>query len=179
MKNLDTKRLQYPVLLTIAGTILLLVMVILPFASAKKEHKEKLTQNAEQMYVEEIEMTNADAVHISLVEFVHIYSHTFKQEFQKEISIVCIVLVAMFAVFAFFAMLMAIVKKPIGVMIFDILAMVVFGIIHYDFADRGVIPSRLYDWGIVNYLTYLIGGIVIAGAIWMLVKKRKLQHKNA
>lgn len=174
MKDLDKKSLRYPFLLTVAGAILLLVMIVLPFASAKKEHKEKLTQNAEQMYMEEIEMTNADAIHISLVEFVHIYSHTFKQEFQKEISIVCIVLVTMFTVFAFLAMLMAIVKKPIGVIVFDILTMVVFGIIHYDFADRGVIPSRLYDWGIVNYLTYLLGGIVIVGAIWMFVKKRKL-----
>ena len=48
-----------------------------------------------------------------------------------------------------------------------------FKIICFDFEDRGVIPSSSFDWGIVYYLVYVIGVIIITGAIWLFIEKRK------
>lgn len=77
----------------------------------------------------------------------------------KETSIVCIAIIAIFAVFALITIILTLLKKPIGIIISDLLALVIFSIIHFDFKDRGVIPNRFYDWGITNYLTYIVGGV--------------------
>ena len=48
-----------------------------------------------------------------------------------------------------------------------------FKIICFDFEDRGVIPSSSFNWGIVYYLVYVIGMIIITGVIWLFIEKRK------
>ena len=68
---------------------------------------------------------------------------------------------------------MTLIKKPIGIIIFDLLTMGAFWIICFDFEDRGVIPSSSFDCGIVYYLVYGIGVIIFAGAVWLFIEKRK------
>ena len=114
----------------------MLVMLLLPYASANSEHKDYLIEYSDDMYVQEIGMTNSEAVNISLVEFVRIYSEAINEDMNKETSIVCIAIIAIFAVFALITIILTLLKKP-----------------------RGVIPNRFYDWGITNYLTYIVGGV--------------------
>jgi len=64
-------------------------------------------------------------------------------------------------------------KKPIGIIIFDLLALGAFKITCFDFEDRGVVPSNSYDWGIVSWLAYVIGVVIFAGAVWLFIEKRK------
>lgn len=102
-----------------------------------------------------------------------IYAEAAKQGIQKETSIACVVIIAVFWALVVLTYIMAILKKPIGIVIFDLLAMCVFKIIHFDFEDRGIIPSSSYDWGIANYLTYIIGIVILGGALWLFIEKRK------
>lgn len=168
-----TKLMRYLVLVTIIGAVLMLLMVFLPYASATKEYEERLLKYEDEMYVEEIKMTNADAVDISLFEYGRIYAEAASQGLYKEMSIACIVIISIFAGCALFTLLMSLIKKPIGIIIFDLLTMGAFKIICFDFEDRGVIPTSSYDWGIVYYVTYIVGVIVFAGAVWLFVEKRK------
>ena len=161
------KKMMYPFLVTVVAAISMLMMVFLPYASANSEYKELLIKDSDAMYVREIGMTNSEAINISLFEFVKIYSETAKQDIQKEASIACIVIIVIFTVF------LSLMKKPIGIIVSDILALIAFKIIHFDFEDRGVIPSSSYNWGITNYLTYIIGIIIIIGAVWMFIEKKR------
>lgn len=68
-----------------------------------------------------------------------------------------------------------VVKKTIGIIIFDFLALAIFWLIHFDYADRGVLPNNSYEWGIANYLTYIVGIVVAIGAVWLFVEKRKIK----
>lgn len=79
------KMMRYPVLITIIGAILMLLMLLLPYASATDDYEERLMKYEDEMYVEEIGMTNADAVDISLLEFVRMYSEAASQGMHKEI----------------------------------------------------------------------------------------------
>ena len=79
-----------PFIITLIGAILMLVMLLLPYASANSEHKDYLIEYSDDMYVQEIGMTNSEAVNISLVEFVRIYSEAINEDMNKETSIVCI-----------------------------------------------------------------------------------------
>lgn len=170
------RKMLCPFIITLIGAILMLVMLLLPYASANSEHKDYLIEYSDDMYVQEIGMTNSEAVNISLVEFVRIYSEAINEDMNKETSIVCIAIIAIFAVFALITIILTLLKKPIGIIISDLLAMVIFSIIHFDFKDRGVIPNRSYDWGITNYFTYIVGGVIIIGAVWMLIAKRRINY---
>lgn len=162
-----TKLMRYPVLITIIGSVLMLLMLFLPFASATEDYKEKLLK------YEEIGMTNGEAVNISLFEFGKMYVEAANQGMHKEISIACIVIISLFAGFAVLTLLLCLCKKSIGIIIFDLLTIGTFKIICFDFEDRGVLPSSSFDWGIVNWMVYVIGILVFAGAIWLFVEKKK------
>lgn len=177
MNKAKTKALQFPFLITFIGGALLMLMMLFPYASAKEDDKEILLENADEFYVEEIKMTNEEAVNISLGEYIMIYAEAAKQGIQKETSIACVVLIAVFWALVVLTYIMAILKKPIGIVIFDLLAMCVFKIIHFDFEDRGIIPSSSYDWEIANYLTYIIGIVILGGAIWLFIEKRKAKKQ--
>lgn len=170
-----TGLMRYPVLITIIGAILMLLMILLPYASATEDYEKRLMKYEDEMYVEEIGMTNADAVDISLFEFGRMYIEAVNQGLNKEISIACIIIISLFAGCAILTLLMTLIKKPIGIIIFDLLTMGAFKVICFDFEDRGVIPSSSFEWGIVHYLVYVIGVIIFAGAIWMFIEKRKVK----
>lgn len=167
--------IKIPFLTTLIGTILLLAMILLPYASAKDDYKEYLKDTPNDYAVEEIKMTNAAVVNISLLEYGRVYAEMARQGISKEVSTICVVLISLFAFFSLMTLLMALIKKATGIIIFDFFALGVFWLIHFDFADRGVIPTDSYGWGMVNYLTYIVGIVVAIGAVWLFVEKRKIK----
>lgn len=170
-----TKTMLYPFLITWIGAILMMAMLLLPFASANKEYQSYLLDNKDELYAEELGMSNAEAVNISLAEYAKMYIEAVKQGFHMEAGIVCIVIIIVFAILTVFTVLLSLLKKPIGILVFDILALASFWAIRFDFEDRGVVPSDFYDWGIASWLTYVIGVVVATGAIWMFFEKRKAE----
>ncbi len=173
MNKVNTKEMQYPFLITLAGTTLLLAMLLLPYASATDDYKEFLTENKDDYYLEEINMTNSEAVNLSLVEFIRMYVEAVNQEVYTNVGISFIVMITMFAVFAGVTLLLTLCKKPVGIIIFNLFAMGIFRLIQICHDDIGFIPSKRYDWGIVSYLTYFIGIVIVIGAVWLFIEKRK------
>ncbi len=163
----------YPALITIISSTLMLLVLLLPYASATEEYKEWLLEYADENYMEGTSMTNKGAVHISLVEFMRMYIKMVSDEAYRETSIICVVIIGIFVIFSLLALFMSIKKKPIGIIVFDIFTVIVFRIIRFDFKDRGVIENNSYDWGIASYLGYLIGIVIFIGAVWMFIEKKK------
>lgn len=176
MKKPNSGGQTIPFLMTFIGSVLLLAMILLPYASAKDDYKEQLKSDPENYFVSEIKMTNASAVNISLLEYGRIYAETARQGVYREVSIICMVLIALFAFFSLLTVLMSLLKKATGTMIFDLLALAVFWLIHFDYADRGVLPNDSYGWGIANYFTYIAGIAVAIGAVWLFLEKKKVKQ---
>lgn len=173
---MDTKKkIQTPFLVMLISTILLLTMVILPYASATDDYRY-LLEYPDEDYVEETGMTNKNVVNISLIEYIRLYAEGINQGMDKATCIACIVIISLFALFSLIALILAICKKTVGVIVFDILAMLVFKLIHYDFEDRGVIPSSSYDWAFASFMPYVIGVIIIAAAVWFLIVKKQIKR---
>ena len=136
------------------GSIMLIITLFVPFASATDDHREYLEKYANTVSIEELDITNEQLLDVSLFKFARIYSALSGMEISRDISISCI---AMISVFAFFALL----------------TFVVFRIIQWDFGDRGVISNSKYDGGIALYIGYIGVVIVMAGAVTLLVMKIK------
>lgn len=183
MENLEKakKRMRIPYIVTIIGTLLLLLMVFLPYASATEEYKERLLKNPEAQYIEEIEMTNKDAVNISLFEYIQLYTEAKNQGMNKNICVFVISIIGIFAGLSAITFILALCKKPVVTMIFNVLAFSVLRLIRFDFKDRGVMPNNHYNWGIVNLMGIIITVVIIGMEIWFLLAMknyRRLEYAN-
>lgn len=167
------KNFLYPFLVMLIGSIMLAATLFVPFASATEDYKEYLEEYSDLMYTEELNMTNGEAINISLFEFARIYSVAAEMEISKSISIACVVMIAVFGVFALLTLLFSVLKKPIPAIIFNLLTFAVFRITKWDFNARGVIPSPRYDWGIAEYFCYIGVGVLVVGAAALFVVKIK------
>ncbi len=61
--------------LALLGSILLIISLFLPFASATDDYKDYLEAHPDRMADAEINMTNQDAIDLSLVDFGRIYAY--------------------------------------------------------------------------------------------------------
>lgn len=175
-----SKKFLYPFLAMLIGSLMLIVTLFMPFASATEDYKEQLVEYSDSMYVEELDMTNEEAINISLFEFARIYSVAAEMGMSKGVSIACIVIIALFGAFALLTLLFSAIKKPIPAIIFNLLVLGVFRITKWDFEDRGVIPNNNYDWGMAQYICYIGIIIVLVGAVALLVMKIKdKKQRNA
>lgn len=167
--------------ITIIGAVLLFVMLLLPYATAKRDYKEKLLKYPNYMYEQEINMTCEDAVNLSLVEYVRAYKLMADRVYIKDAFIAAAVIIIVYAVFSFLTLLFSIFKKTVGIIIFDGLAMFSAYLIYFDNYERGSIGPNSYSYYNFTYaylLIYVVGAIVLAGAVGMLIEKRKLKKQK-
>lgn len=160
------------------GAVLMIAALFLPFGTAAGEYTEYLNRYPKRYLVEEMEMTNAEGIHISLIKFFRIYYTVAQLGVSREIGIACMVIISLFAFFAILTAICSVRKKPVPAIIFDILSFAVLQIVRWDFQDRGVIPSSRYDWGIASYIAYIGIVIVFAGAVMMLAEKKKQKKQQ-
>lgn len=113
-------------IIALIGSIMLIATLFLPFASATEKYREQLEKFPDTMYAEEIGMTNKDAVNISLFEFGKIYSSTAAAQNAQAVSITCVVMISAFAIFALLSAIFSLLKKPIAIMIFNVLSLATF-----------------------------------------------------
>lgn len=171
MKDLKNK-LLIPFIVTVIGTLLMVVTVFLPYATAIDDHAENIKENPDAVVYEELDMTAQDMMNISMVEYANVYSNLADQLFgDPSYGIFYVVLVALIGGFALLAAFFAFLKKPIAVIIFSVLSFGVFSLQNWDYTDRGVIPSSSYDWGTGYYVFYVAAVVTLVGAIWLLVNK--------
>lgn len=169
---MNSKKMNVTFIATVIASLMLIATLFLPFVSATESNRERLLKYPEYENIETAGLTNADLTDISLFEYVKVYSHMAKNDILRGVSIICLSIIAAFAVFSIMTLLFSILKKPIAIIIFNILAMLDFWAIRFDFSDRGVVPSQSYNWGVANYIVFVFGVLILAGAIVMLVGKK-------
>ncbi len=159
-------------MISLLGAFLLVLSLWLPFVSATDVYKEYLTKYPDIMYYEPLNMKNQEAVHISLIEFAKIYYTSFENEQSREISITCFVIICVLSSFMILILLFCLLKKPILIGLFNSLTLCIFQLLKFDFEDRGVIPTKQYDWGMAQYVFYFGVILIFTGAIWIFLIKR-------
>lgn len=84
---------------------------------------------------------------------------------------IMLTLVVMIGVFSLLSLIFSAVRKPVPVIIFTIIAFIVFCILCWDFTDRGVVRDGGLSWG-AAYYTFIVGAVIsLGGAVFMLVRK--------
>lgn len=168
----DNKQL-ISVLVLFVGLLMLISSFFVPFASATGENKEWLERYPDATFLEGVDMTNKEGENISLFEFVKIYFASAKMGIHTTNSIVCLIIIFAFALFVVMTTLFSLLKKPIVILVFNILSLTAFSLLKWDFNVRGSISDNYFDWGFSQYFCYLGVIAVFIGAIALLVVKIK------
>lgn len=79
------------------GSIMLIITLFVPFASATDDHREYLEKYANTVSIEELDITNEQLLDVSLFKFARIYSALSGMEISRDISISCIAMISVFA----------------------------------------------------------------------------------
>ena len=164
--------------LALLGSILLIISLFLPFASATDDYKDYLEAHPDRMADAEINMTNQDAIDLSLVDFGRIYAYGTSLEGYETLSMICLVIIIVYALCALLSVLWGLLNKPILLLLTNLLAMGAFSLLKWDFSDRGVIPSSQYHWGFAQYACYLGILLLFIGAVMIFLEKRKQKRKT-
>lgn len=88
------------------------------------------------------------------------------------------VIIGSIMVFSLITLLFVVLKKPIGIIIFNIFIFIAFYMMVWDLNDHGVLKRSLNHWSISYYLYFIAIIVVLAGAIWMLVSKIKMKKQR-
>ena len=161
-----------PCVIALVGAFVMLLCVFLPYATATAERAEWIDKFPDTVVIDAMDLKAEDMRNISMAQCARIY-FTMSEEYWHDsfVGIFYIVLVTFIGGGALVAALFALGRKPIGSILFGAASYGVFHMLNWDFADRGVIPSDSYDWGIAHTIFPIAAVILIIGAIWMFVKK--------
>lgn len=178
MESIRKNALFVPFLVTLIASFIVVATFFLPLASANSEYKEHLEEYAQEVDIEKIGLSNEDIMHLSMYDFGKIYWAIY-DTIDKALGVIAVAFIAATGIMSLITLLFTLCKKPIAVIIFNILTFIAYYMITWDFKDRGVMPNNRYDWGIAYYLYFIGIAVVFAGAIWMLVAKIQQKRRKA
>lgn len=168
----------YAAIMGIVGAALLIAAFFLPYGAATQDYRADLMGNPDYVIDEASGMTCADAADMSLFEYASLYAAQ-GEEMLGSIFSLYVALMGSALVLAALTLLFALLRKATPTVIFAMLNMGMILLLNWDFADRGVIGTLKYDWGIAKWI-YLVGGIMaIAGGIWLFICKHKAKKAAA
>ena len=165
-KKTLNEKLKLPFIVALIGVLVLVIGMFLPYMTAVgglAEYIEKYPDNIES---EEFDMTASDLKDIPMISMGRIAASLYNEEEGIFFNVVVIVLASLSALTALFVLL----KKPIAVVIFELIAFVYFTAINMA-TKADFFGADLYAWGVGYYAIIIAFAIVFTSAIWMLVKK--------
>lgn len=159
-KNLN-KKLVLPFIVALIGVVVMIAAMFLPYMNAQG----KLAEYIELLDSMEMEEENISPTP-SIVSVSEIIATIYGEDDGKIAEIIVLVLGGCIALTALFVLF----KKPIAIMIFDLLAYGVFAFLSAYMKEDFIDPDK-YAWGIGYTVIQAAIAVVFVAAIWMLVKK--------
>lgn len=188
-KKYISKRLAVQAVILFAAALLMTASVFLPYLSATKEYAQYIDEtygylNDLSDYLKEYsdEMPyytgNMDIVKLKSVSIFD-YSRIFYSLHSEiggaaSLGLLYVVPAALIAALPVIAALLALGRKPVGAIVFDVLAIGVFQMWR---SGSAITDSDLYNWGIAYYMFPIAAAAAFAVGIWMLVRKSQLKKQ--
>ena len=175
MKKSLNKKLKLPFVVVLIGVLILIAGMFLPYMTAVGELAEYIEKHPDSIEIAEFDITAGDLKDVPMVLMGMIAASAYN----TEEGILFSAIIIAFAFFAALTALFAILKKPIAVMVFDLITCGSFAVLNLA-TTADFFGADKYAWGIGYYAIAIAFAIVFVGSIWMLVKKiaakKELKH---
>lgn len=166
MKKSLNEKLKLPFIVALIGILILIVGMFLPYMTAVGELAEYIEKYPDSIEIEEFDMTASDLKDIPMVFMGRIAASAYNEEEGILFNVIVVVFASLSALTALFVLL----KKPIAVMIFELIAFGSFTVLNMA-TKADFFGADKYAWGIGYYAIVIAFAVVFASAIWMLAKK--------
>ena len=164
-------------IIIIVACVVLFIGLLLPYQASTEEYKEYLQENPDAMNVEEVNLTNKDAINISMMENFKVYSYAMNNSegnsWLAGEATINFILIIVLIVSTMLTLIFTLFNKRILGLIFGLLILGSSLLMNYDIVDRGVIPSSQYTYGIAYYLYQIMAVVILVSVIILIVKNRK------
>ena len=160
------KKLLLPFIVSLIGVLIIVIALFFPYMTAVGELAEYIKKYPDSIEIEEFDMTASDLKDITMMSMGRIATSAYSEEEGILFNVIVIVFASLSALTALFVIL----KKPIAVMIFELIAFGSFTVLNMA-TTADFFGADKYAWGIGYYAIVIAFAIVFAGAIWMLAKK--------
>lgn len=165
-KKTLNEKLKLPFIVALIGVLILVVGMFLPYITAVGEMGEYIEKYPDRIEIKELELTANDLKDIPVISVSQIITGIYGEDD----GAIANVIVMVFCGFSALTALFVILKKPIAVMIFELLSCGVFAFLSEYMKEDFIDPDK-YAWGIGYTVIQAALAIVFVAAIWMLVKK--------
>lgn len=165
-KKTLNEKLKLPFIVALIGVLILVIGMFLPYITAVGEMGEYIEKNPDRIEIEDLELTAGDLKDIPVISVSQIITGIYGENDGAIANIIvmvfggCLVLTALFVIL----------KKPIAIMIFDLLAFGSFSFLNFAMKEDFIDPDK-YAWSIGYHVIQVVIAVVFVAAIWMLVKK--------
>ena len=166
-------KLPVPALVALISAVVLLLSVFLPYMVANKAYSDMIGDYGNEIAIPGTDLTAKDLKEVSLSEFASIADALAKVYPSGSGVELVSAMVWILAGCAIAAGLFAFFKKPVGIIIFSVLAYGVSAIFEAGMKESGVLSASIYDYGLAHTLIPLAVLGCIVGAIWLIVEKNK------
>lgn len=165
-KQTVNKHMKLPFIVTLAGVLILVIALFLPYMTAVGDMAEYIEEHPDRVEIESLDLTASDLANIPVVSVSSIITGVYGEDDGQIANIIVIVLCSFTALTALFVVL----KKPIAAIIFDLFNCGTFAFLNFLMSED-FIDADKYAWGIGYYAIMVAIVAVFVGAIWLLVKK--------
>ena len=164
-QNLN-KKLAVPFVVTLVGVLIVVMALFLPYMTAVGEMAEYIEKFPDRIEIASLNLTAGDMKNISVMSVSKLITGVYGEDD----GLVANVIVFTFGGFLALTALFTILKKPIGIMIFDLLSFGTFVFLN-SLMKEDFIRADKYAWGVGYYIILIMILVVFASAVWLLVKK--------
>ncbi|MDR0978525.1 MAG: hypothetical protein LBL91_01050 [Lachnospiraceae bacterium] len=171
MKKIDIFKM-----IIILMCVISFIGLLLPYQKSIGEYREYLQENPDRFNVKEVDITNEDAIDVTIIENFKVYSYAMnddQSDFIRGTSIINVMLIIILVASTAFILIFILRNKKILSIIFSILLLGSSLLMNADIVDRGVMPSSRYTYGISYYLYPIAAVVMLISIIITIVKDRK------
>ena len=165
-KKTLNEKLKLPFIVALAGVLILVIGMFLPYITAVGEMGEYIEKYPDRIEIKDLELTASDLKDIPVISVSQIITGIYGEDD----GAIANVIVMVFGGFLSLTALFVILKKPIAVMIFDLLSYGVFAFLSAYMKEDFIDPDK-YAWGMGYTIIQVAIAVILVAAIWMLVKK--------
>ena len=157
-----------------------LIGLFLTYKKSIGEYRQILKDNLTTMNIEEVNFKNKDAIDISIIENLKVYSYAMNNssgnDWVQGESIINVIITIALIVSIVLTILFSLLNKSVLTIIFSIIMGISSLLMNYDIVDRGVIPSSTYTYGLAYYLYVPLAIIILVCSIINIINSKKKKN---
>lgn len=165
-------KIKPPYIMVLVTVLIAIIAMFLPYMTATGDLAEYIERYPDSVEIEALELTASDLANISIISVGSLITGVYGEDDGMIANVIVLILGGFLVLTTLFAIL----KKPVAIMIFDLLTSGVFFFLNFLMQEDFISADR-YAWGVGYYILPIASIVIFWGAVWLLATKIVIKHQ--